>query len=237
MLQFEAPAKSSDQPLNSYVDSLACRLVEAATANGTPINEESWVVIDEVLSFAAEAEENIARQKERIAYLETISGTDELTGLPNRRAVQQFGAKLLARYRRFGEFGVLGLLDLDHFKEINDTFGHEAGDRALRHVARILSLNTRTSDFAARLGGDEFVVILDHSDWKKGSDRLHMIRDLIGSQPLKWGRRTITLKASLGLQKLGPETVLRDIFSEADNAMYDDKRERRSRPASLASAG
>jgi len=94
----------------------------------------------------------------------SLASRDPLTGLFNRRRLEEELSSHLAASRRYGTTGALLVLDLDHFKPINDTFGHQAGDLVLRAVGEILRTATREADVPARLGGDEFVVLLPHAD-------------------------------------------------------------------------
>jgi PleD family two-component response regulator len=111
--------------------------------------------------FLINAEQTARRRFED--HMEALASTDVLTGLQNRRA---FDAKLDEEYRRAVRYGTslsLIMLDVDRFKDYNDTFGHPAGDEVLRTVGRLLKLNTRNTDFPARYGGEEFAILVPQS--------------------------------------------------------------------------
>lgn len=176
------------------------------------------------LAYARAAERALAEREARIRRLESLAMTDELTGLLNRRGLLQFLQRALASARRHRESGVLGYLDLDRFKEINDTHGHGAGDRVLRHVGRLVRMQTRLEDAAARVGGDEFVVVLGRCSPRAGARRLQRLRATIANQPLRLDGRLIPVTASLGVVSFDGDSELDELLREADAAMYADKR-------------
>jgi len=148
---------------------------------------------------------------------------DSLTGLPNRELFRRTAEEALERARR-GERGALVLIDLDHFKEVNDTLGHHAGDELLQVVARRLRGSLRTDDMVARLGGDEFAMVLP-----RGSDRdetlalLYRIRDALGEE-VQLDGVSLSVEASFGVcfYPENAETV-EDLLKHADAAMYQGK--------------
>ena len=170
------------------------------------------------------AQARIREQEERIAHLEQIATTDELTGICNRRGFfTQFYKELDRATRGQSEGGLLILIDLDNFKAINDTYGHQAGDAALKLVAATLSADIRLMDTAARLGGDEFVLLLANTDRIKAAARA---RDLIGrlnALSLIWLGAEIPVRASLGLREYVSGDTAERIFGDADTAMYESK--------------
>lgn len=212
--------------LNPQVDQLAHRLLLSAGRQGTEFDGESWALIEEVLAFAAEAEQRITLQQSRIHQLESLSMTDELTGLANLRGLKRFLKRAIANARRYEEYGVIGYIDLDGFKEINDEFGHAAGDKILRHVANILKSKIRITDLAARIGGDEFAVALSRSDWGHGAARLVEFQQAINNTPVEIAGQRIAVRASMGLSPFGPSANIKQVLGYADEAMYADKRAR-----------
>ena len=223
--QFLSAAYSQD--LNPYIGQIAGQLAASTGRIGKALNSDSWALIDEVLSFAANAEQKIAEQKRHISILESLSTSDELTGLANRRGLVGFLSGALARAQRHDEHGVIGFFDLDGFKGVNDRFGHQVGDKALCHVASIMKGAIRSNDFAARLGGDEFIIALDRSDWKRGAERLHQIQRKISDSRLIHSGVAIPVEPSLGVAPYGPTTELDQLLSFADEAMFADKFSRR----------
>ncbi|MDQ3756721.1 MAG: GGDEF domain-containing protein [Actinomycetota bacterium] len=151
--------------------------------------------------------------------------TDALTGLANRRAMEEHLARLAAQAMRHGHELVALAIDLDHFKSINDRFGHEGGDLALSHVAGRLQAALRAPDIAGRWGGEEFLVLLPDTDQTGGLIVAERIREAIamdcGASP------RISVTASIGLAVLDgdPARLLRN----ADSALYEAKISGRNR--------
>jgi diguanylate cyclase (GGDEF)-like protein len=215
--------------LNPYVGNMASRLVRSFSGEGAGQDPERWQLVLEVLGFAVEAEQKLTEQRQRIDQLESLTMTDELTGVGNRRGMDDFLKRALANARRHGETGVIGFLDLDDFKAINDRLGHEAGDRALKKVAHLLTANTRVADYVARIGGDEFVVILTHCTERDGRKRMKDLRAFLDQSLLGSGTENIetTLRASLGVAAYDGESDAACLLQTADALMYSDKLDRR----------
>lgn len=167
-------------------------------------------------------------RNERMQELALQASHDPLTGLKNRR---RFGEDLrteLARSRREQTVGAVMMLDLDNFKQINDTLGHAVGDRVIADIADVLRARMRATDVVARLGGDEFAIILPRCDLDEAED----IADAIASairQRAPQGEAAAPITASVGIATFGPGTESYDsVLSAADNAMYEAKRSGRN---------
>ena len=156
--------------------------------------------------------------------------TDVLTGLPNRRYMERhFGEERSRAHRHRRALSVL-LLDMDKFKEINDLFGHQAGDRALREVAQVLRAALREYDVCARYAGDEFVVILGDCDLGQAEKRRLEIQESVGSlafEPVPGQRVTLGIRAGAARfphDGISPD----DLAAAADRRMYQDKAGRKA---------
>lgn len=159
--------------------------------------------------------------------------TDTLTGLANRRAVEQAVDRLLQTGTDFG----LAQVDLDFFKQVNDTLGHAAGDHVLHEVARVLCDETRTGDVVARVGGDEFVLIFPGVS---RIDGIAAIADRIIarlSRPIPYAGRECRVSASIGmtLSRLYPQPRLEQMLGDADLALYVSKSNGRGRATAFSS--
>ena len=171
----------------------------------------------------AEAEARIARQQRRISHLESLSMTDELTGLLNRRGFRGQVMKTLAQARRQDHGGVLVLIDLDHFKAVNDCFGHAAGDLVLTSVARILQDFVRETDTVARLGGDEFAILMPASMVGENHQRIANLNRLLRHHNVRYGRAEIAVSASIGCQTFTGDETESELLAGADQLMYAKK--------------
>src|ERR1700676_1343894 len=157
--------------------------------------------------------------------LEELALTDHLTGLPNRRAIEEFAERQLrgAIRHKFSLWVVLP--DLDMFKQVNDEFGHAAGDEVLKRFADILRANTRASDICGRLGGDEFVLAVSYTNKEDISRTAERLREEFACEKFKFAGKSVRVTASFGIagfQGMGaPE--LRQLLDRADRALYAAK--------------
>jgi diguanylate cyclase (GGDEF)-like protein/PAS domain S-box-containing protein len=215
---------------------------QVTLSDGTDIWVEiyTYPILDEEgkVSHTIEYTRNITDRKEAeeekrhiINRLEHLSNTDSLTGLLNRRALTDSLNYEIDRSKRYLSELSLILCDIDYFKEINDTHGHEAGDRALQTISSILKTILRKTDIAGRHGGDEFMLILPETSIK-GAESLadKILASVRGtSLPLKNGR-SIRLSMSIGISSLEAGTDSTDTFMKrADEAMYASKQAGRDR--------
>ena len=176
--------------------------------------------------------------KERLeqanAELLNLATTDPLTGLLNRRKFEEVMQHEVARAVRYGPLSLL-LIDLDFFKQVNDCYGHHAGDEALKTVAGVLNSCCRSTDVCARLGGDEFAVILPQTDAAAAPFVRDRILHTIAQTPLPLGERQIKLSLSIGIASLPDDaTESEALIAFADSAMYRVKQASRS-PQALVS--
>ena len=160
----------------------------------------------------------------RISHLERMADEDSMLPIANRRAFMQRLNWSLGMLKRYKTPATLLYFDLNDFKRINDTFGHAAGDVALRHVVAIVSQCKRSSDFIGRLGGDEFAVVMDFADQAAVEKCAARIAEKISAQPLLLGDLPVTLSVSYGVATLLPEDTLESVLDRADKAMYTHKR-------------
>lgn len=145
--------------------------------------------------------------------------TDALTAIPNRRAYDQKLTEEFSRAKRTGAPLALMMIDIDNFKQYNDTFGHPAGDTALQSVARVLQSSLRPYDFLARYGGEEFAIILPATDLADAILVAERVRSLVASSEFPHRKFTI----SLGVARLDPEAGLKALVLAADNGLYRAK--------------
>ena len=174
------------------------------------------------LSDALEKAFRLTRQMERANTISTHAAqTDELTGLMNRRAFFEHAQLLYAQCRQNQQPLCALMLDMDHFKRINDTYGHQAGDQVLRQIGGVISASFRQADVSGRLGGEEFAVLLPNTSLETARDiAQQLIESIAGlsAEPVQG------LTASLGVASTqGHEYDLHDLMNNADKALYRAK--------------
>lgn len=168
--------------------------------------------------------ENIRTTKARIRAL---SDRDELTALYNMRAFSRLAGREHDLATRMETAYSILMIDVDRLKKINDTYGHEAGNRALQMVADALVRLTRSSDIVARYGGDEFIVLLTHADNDTAEEVAQRIRNVVFSTTLEVGTQIARVKANVGTGTFPRDgNNLQAVMTAADRAMYKDKEHR-----------
>ncbi|HVE79285.1 MAG TPA: diguanylate cyclase [Gemmatimonadaceae bacterium] len=200
-----------------------------------PLTQEDVEFADTVIKGAvaalqrAEVFQSTKAEKEQLA---TLATTDPLTQLPNRRALVDRLTLEVDRARRYGTVVTLLMVDLDHFKRVNDTYGHLAGDEVLREMAALLQEAARSVDMVARYGGEEFVVVVPETSLDGALAFAERLRERVEGQAFSTGGRTrVRLTASVGVAGFpapGVESV-DALFSRADAALYQAKAEGRNR--------
>jgi diguanylate cyclase (GGDEF)-like protein len=185
---------------------------------------------DEAGTLMADVQHAVDHLDSMIRSLEGLSGTDHLTGLPNRREGEVRLAEDLARAKRGGAILTVAVVDVDNFKAINDTYGHQAGDVCLRQVARVIRRSVREGDWLFRWGGDEFVLALwDASVFASPEAMLGRINASLRRSPVALpGGEELVLSISVGAHRYASEDDLREVLAKADAAMYEAKREGRA---------
>jgi diguanylate cyclase (GGDEF)-like protein len=167
-------------------------------------------------------------RREQMQELEQQASQDALTGLDNRRRFEKDLAKAMARSQRDRSTGALMILDIDDFKRVNDSLGHQAGDRLIQEVAAVLRRRTRQSDTLARLGGDEFAVILPRCGREEARTAAEAIAGEIREHRSEDGSDPVTVSIGVAVFGDDPRTSAATVFSEADTAMYAAKDEGRN---------
>lgn len=160
-----------------------------------------------------------------------LTVTDGLTSLKNRRAFEQELIDAYEHGRRYDRALAIAIIDLDHFKNINDTFGHQAGDAVLRSVAQVLDHGTRQSDFVARIGGEEFAIILPETELEEAVRFAEKIRTTLENSTIRTGDVAHHVTVSIGIAAM-PHSSVRsgeELYHAADQALYRAKARGRNR--------
>lgn len=163
--------------------------------------------------------------------LAELALTDPLTGLPNRRAVDEWATRQLIGAARHNFSFWVAIADLDRFKSVNDTYGHDAGDEVLKRFSAILRANSRRSDICGRMGGEEFLIILTHASAENARAAIEHIRGELAGTKFLFDGRELRVTASFGMAGFtgGQAPTFGQLLSQADAALYRAKRLGRSR--------
>jgi diguanylate cyclase (GGDEF)-like protein len=175
---------------------------------------------------------DIPERKKKEEELYRQATFDPLTGLPNRGSFDRRFVQIIHENREEGRPFSLLFLDIDHFKKINDTWGHDIGDQALKHVSQILKDALRECDFAARIGGEEFAVLLRCEEAERSGIVAERIRCSIEAAPFILSDMTVPLTVSIGIfnsSKESDDLGCKAILKRADKALYEAKSAGRNR--------
>lgn len=184
---------------------------------------------DELAASLAEVKDEVRARRATERKLVHQATHDYLTGLANRRSFFQMAAKEVARARRQGQPLSLIMLDLDHFKDVNDTHGHRAGDLVLKKLAQVCLSQLRAEDTLARFGGEEFVILLPQVDLSDAAQAAQRLRRLVESMVVEDNGQHVRVTASFGVAELEPgENYLEEALRRADQALYWAKRSGRN---------
>ena len=183
---------------------------------------------------------DITRRRQAELQLEAQAFTDGLTGSLNRRRFLELASVEMSRARRHGHDATLLMIDLDHFKALNDTHGHAGGDLVLRAFVTTAAQVTRASDLFGRVGGEEFALLLPQTSQAGGLQLAHRLQALVRASPVMLGQQPVHYSASIGVAAWSPagagEATIELLMLAADNALYKAKHLGRSR-VELAAAG
>jgi diguanylate cyclase (GGDEF)-like protein len=169
----------------------------------------------------------LAVARARVGELEARADVDPLLDILNRRGFERELKRALAHIKRYGTEAALMFVDLDAFKEVNDKYGHGAGDALLKAVARELVGHVRASDVVGRLGGDEFGVLIWNAGEELALAKARELESLIARVAIVHGKARIEAAASVGMALMVADTAPEDMIGAADHAMYARKQERR----------
>ncbi len=194
------------------------------------VHRQEFALRQRLSETNAALEAEVARRTALEAELQRQATTDPLTGLVNRRELNRRFAVELARTQREAKPLTIVLIDLDHFKRVNDTYGHAAGDEVLRTLARLSEACFRTVDTVGRLGGEEFAALLPGADLYSAAQAARRLAERLGSTPIEHAGQRITAGMTVGVaQRLPEETTLEAMLERADAALYAGKQAGRGR--------
>lgn len=170
-----------------------------------------------------EMEKEIEEKRQAFEEQKRKAAQDVLTGLPNRQGYQDRLTDELARHHRYGSPLALVVCDIDHFKRINDTYGHLAGDKVLQLIARMLRKNIRDVDFVARYGGEEFVILMPETTAVDAHKAAEKLRIVIEQSPFNFRKERVSITMSFGISEFQNKDSPEQVFERADKALYQSK--------------
>jgi len=182
-------------------------------------------LIERVQSIESESQ----KTKEMLEEQRHKATHDSLTELPNREAWNERAYHELQRFKRYGRPLTMAVCDIDFFKKINDTYGHQAGDKVIRLIAKLIQTRLREVDFVARYGGEEFVVLMPETAVEDAFKVLEKIRAGVAKAALRFKDQPVQVTLSFGLAALQKEDSVESAFERADKALYRAKQEGRNR--------
>jgi len=213
--------------------------VRAELLNYAKDGHEYWVELNIVplrnksgkVTHFASIERDITAHKHMEQQLQELASVDALTGLPNRRSFLERLHAEVQRVQRYGRQLAFLSLDIDHFKKINDTYGHAAGDEALRHLAKVCTGALRQIDMCGRLGGEEFGIFVPETNLYGAELVARRLRAQIEAAHFRFGRHTLAMTVSIGVAALmnQGESGIEQLMQDADEAMYRAKNAGRNR--------
>jgi len=165
--------------------------------------------------------------------LQALATCDPLTNLINRRHFTGLAERALSLAERTGQPSCIAMMDIDHFKPVNDTHGHDAGDVALIAVAELMTNNIRRYNLLSRWGGEEFVLLMPDTDTESAREVLERIRKQIQNTAIKLPLQNINLTISIGVTKIEPGEKISTALTRADQALYQSKEQGRNRMSVL----
>jgi len=222
------PLKRTEKSGSSSDTRAPRRIEDTVQVLGIPPEEMTARVQKAILGLMEEVD-SLRRELDathrRLREMEDVADTDALLPVPNRRAFVRELNRMISFAERYGTPSTLMFIDLNDMKKINDTYGHEAGDKALHHVARLLVENVRGTDVIGRLGGDEFGVILAQADEDVGAQKAQELATLISQNPFDLGEEKIAMSLAFGTYTFRSGDEPNDALHKADQAMYENKKE------------
>ena len=231
--QLSSGLDRQDEALNTSLEDILANQPSVGTAR--LVREAAGLARDIRVTVKASQAELLDTQRSLVELqtelLESrkLLGQDPLTGTDNRRSMESILAREIARSRRDSEPLTVVMVDIDHFKQVNDSHGHAAGDAALVHMTRLARALLRGNDAFIRYGGEEFLLVLPETSLHGGLSAGRRLRDVLKRQPLVYEGKTITNTISGGVATLCAEDTAESLVRRADTALYEAKRTGRDR--------
>ncbi len=220
--------ESLKSQVNTHIDSIQTALERfqlSQNSTDAPLEQQLQALVSRVECMEAQAQQHkIDIEKQRRKALQ-----DPLTQLPNRQAYSERVFMEYQRWKRYRHPLTLAICDIDFFKKINDSYGHQAGDRVLIVLSRAIFRRLRKVDFIARYGGEEFVLLLPETNGEVSLQILDKIRETIAITPFRFKNKPVQVTISVGLAVFSGEETIENVFARADEKLYEAKNQGRNR--------
>lgn len=230
-LQHKSSAATQLEPLKQLINQRLASISQQINQHNSQEQAERKRLQSEFHSLTQKLsvmELEAGKLQQRLELAQRRASHDHLTGLPNRMALSERLSAELARSRRHNEPLSIAVWDIDHFKAINDTYGHKSGDKALVIIAKLLAQNCRQSDFLARYGGEEFVMLLPETRAEDALSVANKLRALIENTSFNANGNPVRITVSCGLTQLTVSDDPESLFERADAALYTSKQNGRN---------
>lgn len=208
--------------VNSKLDTIAGHIKFYRESENTRF-QKSQSEIDVMQTKMQTMESEAEKLKKLVIEKNRLAMFDSLTGIPNRLSYEKKSAEEIARWKRFSNPLSLAIWDIDLFKKVNDTYGHNAGDKVLKTVAQLLVKSIRETDFLARYGGEEFVMLLPGTKQEETLRLVNKLRQEIENCGFHYHGKSVKITISCGVSSFNQNDTLDDVFERADNALYKAK--------------
>lgn len=218
--------------LKQAIDSMVGRIVSAVDlfrAEEQQRRDDVYKRLETMTQRIATMEQEAVQLKNNLEAQRADALRDSLTELPNRAAYNDAIASEYSRWRRHGHPLSIAVIDIDHFKSVNDTLGHLRGDKVLKLVAREISRRVRSEDMVARYGGEEFVVIMPETDLASAFAAMEKVRQAVSDCPFNFNQKRLPVTISAGLASFQEGDEIDQCFDRADKALYRAKEAGRNR--------
>jgi diguanylate cyclase (GGDEF)-like protein len=210
------------------------RISERLAMLGIPETEMTSSVnlaVSALLEKLDDMNRDLSRTKESLAEIERLVDVDCVAPIPNRRAFMRRLSWAITMHERYGHPSTILYFDINDFKNINDEYGHAAGDIAIRHISQLLTTTMRESDFLARIGGDEFAVIMYYANEDAARKRGGTIAEKLQKTPFVYNGKHLSVTAAYGYYSIKSGDDAEAALAAADMSMYVDKRRTKTRMA------
>ncbi|MBO1254120.1 GGDEF domain-containing protein [Alteromonas sp. 5E99-2] len=213
---------------HEYIDQIRSEVHDKHKINSSEQEKLMSLLVDMQAQLTSLQKQTLSYKKRLVEQKNSLY-TDPLTGVPNRLAYNERAVKAMSFAETQNDPLALSVIDIDHFKSINDQYGHAAGDRTLQVIAKNLMKNLRPNEFLARWGGEEFALLMQNQSDKNLKSRLDEMREELSQLPFKFKQTPVKITASFGASCYKNGETLQQFFERADKALYSAKKTGRNR--------